>query len=179
MFEPVSGLVGLGMSYAGILGASRRNTSVSTEGAYVSQAASAAMEWRERSLSLFGTRASAIARIWNVAQECAAADWDGAGALAIDPAAALLATSIIRALPEDVDLPEVAPEPDGALSLDWVQSSRRLISISAGQTDRIAFAWLDGTNSGHGVERFDGVSLPPRIVSEIRSVLASAAVRAA
>ena len=42
----------------------------------------------------------------------------------------------IRALLDDLPLPEFAPEPDGSISPDWIQSRNRLFSISVGSTHR-------------------------------------------
>lgn len=179
MLEPVSGLGGLRVSYAAILETSSRNTSVSTEGAYVAEAASAAMEWRERSQALFGEKAALISEIVLTGRECGRPDWDGYGAYGVDVTAVRNAAAFVRALPDDVPLPEASPEPDGAISLDWVASRSRVFSVSTGQSDRLAFAWIDGTNRGHGVERFDGINVPRRILSGIDDTLnAHAAVRA-
>ena len=76
----------------------------------------------------------------------------------------------MRVLPDDVPMPELAPEPDGAISLDWVHSRARVFSISAGRSDRLAYAWLDGTDSGHGVARFDGERIPPLVLDAIREI---------
>jgi hypothetical protein len=78
-----------------------------------------------------------------------------------------LAAEFIRVLPEDVPLPEFAPEPDGSLSLDWIQSRHRLFTLSVAPNIRLPYAWVDGADSGHGVARFDGETVPPRILDGI------------
>jgi len=120
----------------------------------------------------FVDKAAALARLRALAAECAAPDWDSHGARAVDPNAVLVAESFLRALPEGLPLPELAAEPDGAVSLDWLESEQRIFSVSAGASQRLAFAWLDGTDRGHGVARFDGVNIPARIRVEIQTITA-------
>lgn len=131
--------------------------------------------------SLLGTRKEALRNLYEVALECADADWDAAGALPVDPLAVETAADLIRALPDSLPVPEVAPEPDGGISLDWIQSRHRLFSLSVGSDDRLAYAWLDGTDKGHGVSRFDGTEIPARVLALIESILSrgDASVRSA
>ena len=88
----------------------------------------------------------------------------------IDPMAILNAEAIVRALPIGVPLPEFAPEPDGSVSLDWTQSRTQQFSLSVGRSHRLSYAWLDGTDSGHGVATFDGSTIPPRIIEGIFAI---------
>ena len=88
----------------------------------------------------------------------------------IDPMAMINAEAFVRALPIGVPLPEFAPEPDGSVSLDWIQSRTRKFSLSVGRSQRLAYAWLDGTDSGHGVATFDGSIIPPRIIEGIFAI---------
>ena len=68
-------------------------------------------------------------------------------------------------------LPEFAPEPDGAISLDWIRSRHRLFSLSIGSTNRLAYSWLDGAHRGHAVAQFDGTKIPVRILQGIESIM--------
>ncbi len=112
-----------------------------------------------------------ISQIVSLANECAEPGWDGDEAVPLDWIAIHTAVEFIRALPNDVPIPEFAPEPDGSLSLDWIQSRNRLFSLSVGSTNRLAYAWLDGSDKGHGVARFDGERIPPRIIEGILGVM--------
>ena len=113
----------------------------------------------------------AITKILSLANECADENWDGYGACAIDPHAVLVAGNFVRALPEGVALPEFAPEPDGAISLDWIHMRNRFFSMSVGGDNRLAFTWLDGTNRGRGVESFDDRTIPVRILDGINMIM--------
>jgi hypothetical protein len=101
----------------------------------------------------------------------AEAGWDGNEAAPIDSVAVRTAAEFIRAMPNDLPLPEFAPEPDGSISLDWIQSRNRLFSLSVGSTNRLAYAWLDGSDKGHGVARFDGERIPSRIIEGIIGIM--------
>jgi len=168
------------MSYVALRTASIRNTSLSEEGQHVQTVTTAFFDAREQLLSLFGDKAGLIADIREMAVERGEPNWDGYGAEPVDAVAVARAEAIIRALPDGMQLPEISAEPDGEISLDWVRTQRRLMSVSAGLSDRLAFAWLNGTDSGHGVERFDGITIPPHILAGILMVFdGDASVRAA
>lgn len=129
------------------------------------------MELIEKSEALFGSRAAVIAQIWALVNDCAVAGWDGDGSEPVDRYVAFAAADVIRALPAAVPLPEVAPEPDGSISLDWIASQNRLFSLSVGSSDRLAFAWVDGSDRGHGVARFDGETIPVRVLQGINETM--------
>ena len=80
------------------------------------------------------------------------------------------AQDFVWKVPADIPLPEFAPEPDGSVCLDWIQSRRRLFVLSIGRTNRLAYAWVDGEDKGHGVVRFDGSNIPTQVLQGIRSV---------
>jgi len=157
----------------------RAGSAISTEALTVRQAAQTVLDSVERSQALFGKKAMAISQIWALANECAEPDWNGDGALPINHVAVFNTVAFIRALPDGVPLPECAPEPDGSISLDWIQSRKRLFSLSVGSGNRLAYAWLDGADKGHAVARFDGESVPSRILQGIKSSIdgGNAAVR--
>ncbi|MCI0540904.1 MAG: hypothetical protein L0Z50_37360 [Verrucomicrobiales bacterium] len=125
----------------------------------------------ERSIALFGEKNTAISQICSLVNECAEQGWDGDDASPIDPTTASLAEAFIRALPENVPLPEFTPEADGGISLDWIESRTRLFSVSFGLNNRLAYAWLDGTDKGHAVASFDGEIIPPRILEGIGAIV--------
>src|SRR6266567_3104229 len=98
------------------------SSAISPEAHAVHKAATDVVESAERSLALFGEKASALSRLAALATECAEQGWDGDDAVAIDPITVLSAERFVRAMPDDMPLPEFAPEPDGSISLDWIQS---------------------------------------------------------
>lgn len=172
MFEPLSTTVGICcLGYAALNPYARMGSAVSAEAEAVTIAASALVKSAEASQTLFGRKADAISQLRAIANECSESGWDGADACAIDDLALRNAENFLRALPDNIPLPEFAPEPDGAISLDWIQSRYRLFSLSIGSNNRLAYAWLDGADKGHGVARFDERTIPARVLGGIQSIM--------
>lgn len=151
--------------------AARESSAVSEEAQAVRDAVGVVIRSVERSQALFGRKAAVIARVWALVNECAEPGWDGDGAEPLDRLAAFRAADFIRALPPEVPLPEVAPEPDGSISLDWIRSRNGLFSLTVGAGSRLAYAWLDGSDRGHGVVRFDGEAIPTRILHGVDAIM--------
>lgn len=168
-------------SYTGLVNYARGSNAVSAEAQIVGQAAVGVGSEIEGSEALFGPKARALEELAAVAAECAVPDWDGYGAKPVDPWAVVSAEMIIRGLPDGIPVPEVGAEPDGAISLDWIHSRHRMLSLSVSGDSRLAYGWIDGSESGHAVVGFDGVRLPDRLLSEIGRIMsdAGASVRAA
>jgi hypothetical protein len=146
-------------------------SAISPEANAVRKAATEVAKSTERSLALFGEKAAALSQLAALATDCAEQGWDGDAAAAIDSIAVRSAERFVRALPDSMPLPEFAPEPDGSISLDWIRSRNRLFSMSIGRSTRLAYAWLDGADRGHGVARFDGQNVPPRVLEEIKGIV--------
>lgn len=182
MPEPVSTLgVCCVAGYTALNVYARGRSAISSEARDAQKAATAVVESVERSQALFGKKAAALSQLSALANECAQPGWDGDEADPMDPIAVLRVQFFIRALPNDVPLPEFAPEPDGNISLDWIQSRNRFFTLSVGPGSRLAYAWLDGTDKGHGVAQFDGQTIPSRILGGIQALLTNgnASLRAA
>lgn len=152
----------------------RRASAVSSEAGEARKSACAVVESAEQSQVLFGREKDAISSLIALAAQCSNPDWDGNGAAAIDAAALDRVKEFVMCLPKGIPLPEFAPEPDGSVSLDWTVSRHRRLSLSVGAGHRLAYAWLDGADKGHGVARFDGASVPPRVLDAIRSIVSHA-----
>lgn len=148
-----------------------QRSAVSYEAEEVSKRANAVIDAIEHSQALFGERAAAISQLSAIADECRDEGWDGHDADATDARAVLLAEYFVRSLPDDIPLPEFAPEPDGSISLDWIQTRNRLFSVSVGAKNRLAYAWVDGTDGGHAVAHFNGQEIPQRILQGIRAIV--------
>lgn len=170
MLVTVSKAVGP-VGYAALSPDAQAGSAVSRAAQTVQRAASKIALEAERSVALFGDKAAALSRLHGLADECSQDDWDAAGAQPLSADAVQRAEGFLRALPDNVPIPDCSPEPDGSVSLDWAKSRRRLFSISISESDRLAFAWLDGSDKGHGVARFDGRVVPERVLFGIRSIL--------
>jgi hypothetical protein len=149
----------------------RPNSAISPEAGVVRTRAAAMAARVEGSGALFGAKAAVIARLWDLTETHADRGWDGHQAAPVDRRAIARAVDFVRSLPDGCVMPEVGVDPDAAVSLDWITSRHRMLSISfAGNTDRLAYAWLDGTDRGHAVERFDGIRVPRRLLGAIVAV---------
>lgn len=84
----------------------------------------------------------------------------------VTTAAVRIASRFVQALPHKLPLPQVAIDPDGSISLDWMPSRTRAFSISVDDSDRLAFAWMNGSDRGHGVVRI-GHSIPASLLSQL------------
>ena len=63
---------------------------------------------------------------------------------------------MIKAIPNDVDCPEIFYEDDGDVSLDWSISKKRALSISVTPDLLLQWAWLIDDDHGHHTEQFTG-----------------------
>lgn len=167
MLEPVSSAIVA--RYALARYATRASSAVSPEALEVRRSANAIVESAERSVVLFGAKRTTLSQIFEIAADSATSNLSEGDA--VKPETVEIAADFIRALPAALPLPEVAVEPDGSLSLDWLVSRTRVFSLSIGTTNRLAFAWIDGSDRGHGVSRFDGTVIPPRILDGVRQTI--------
>lgn len=98
---------------------------------------------------------------------------------AVPTAAVRMVSGLVRGLPASLPLPEVSIDPDGAISLDWMPSRTRLFSISVDDSERLAYAWVNGSDRGHGVVRLSG-PIPRPLLSQLLELMGDGtAVRAA
>jgi len=80
-------------------------------------------------------------------------------------ASAALAFSLL--LPRSFPAPQIAPEPDGEISFDWLGPSGKIFSVSIDATGRIAYAGSFGPRSKvHGTEQLS-YACPPEIIQGI------------
>jgi hypothetical protein len=172
MYETFSIITGpIWLGYTALSVYARAVSAVSSEAKAVREAASDIVGRAENSKSLFGAKLDLIEQLHAMNDDCANEDWDGYGAMPLNAEALDTAKDLIRTLPDEFPLPECAPEPDGSISLDWIVSKQKLFSLTVGRSDRLAYAWLDGTDQGHAVSRLDGSSLPARILNQIQALV--------
>jgi len=108
-----------------------------------------------------------INSLLEVYRECARADWDGYGALAITPNTYQEARSVINALPLSMPLPDIVAEPTGEIGFEWRKGKGYIFVVSVGGKYQMTYAGLFGGNSVHGSEYFDR-TLPPTVIQHIR-----------
>ena len=126
--------------------------------------------------ALFSVRDATVSKLHKLAVDHSKQNWDGEGAAPIDVMAVVNASMFIQALPDSVPMPEIAAEPDGQISLDWMPSKSRVFSISVGKSGRLAYAWIDGADQGNAVARFDFRLVPQRVLEGITSIVSNASI---
>jgi hypothetical protein len=161
-----AGLMVAGCSAA--MGLTRPRTAVSAEAETVRLNASIVVEQVQRSVALYGPKATLISTLSALGDECREPNWDGYGAEPVNPSALKRNEDLIASLPDGLPLPECSIEPDGCVSLDWMPAPHRTLTMSVGANDRLPYAWVDGTDRGHAVAQLVDGELPPRILDEIR-----------
>ena len=142
---------------------------VSQEADYIQQSRYDIAQSVEQSIALFGGKEEVLSMMYEIEAECGVSDWDGYGALPLSNLSIETAKAFIRLLPDSLAMPEIAPEPDGSVSLDWMPSRYRTFSLSIGESDQLAYAWVDGTDRGHAVARFNSQIIPERVLQGITS----------
>lgn len=88
-------------------------------------------------------------------RDCRIDGWDGEGSVAITDAVIARAESVVAALaellPAHVPSPDILPESDGAICLDWIIDPNHVFSMIVGTRDAISFAGRFGSRgSEHG-----------------------------
>lgn len=98
----------------------------------------------------------------NILEECEEEDWDGYGAKPVNIENELRIQMILDLLPYYLLPPEIVPEPDGYLSLEWRRDDVAF-SVSVEPFKLIYAAILGAGRTRHGEEPFYGDDLPESI----------------
>ena len=117
---------------------------------------------------------SALApELLQIAHECDQAGWDGYGAKPISKVTCERVAQFVDLLPTWMETPEVSPEPDGEIAIEWYRPNGAVFSISIGEFGPVNYAGLFGRDQEvHGVEQFLG-EVPSRLVRLISEFLAT------
>lgn len=115
------------------------------------------------------TRQTALDQLYAVFSDSCSHNWDGHGAVAIGYGTYQAAKRFIEMLPDDVPMPEAAPEPDGEISLEWFGAPERVFSVSVNAHHDLHYAGLFGRGRTHGTETFFD-TVPPFVLNGIRRV---------
>ena len=114
-------------------------------------------------------REEALQSLREIYRECSEEGWDGYDALPITGSAYVEAKRLIESLPltSFFPMPEVVPEPNGEIGLEWYRKSRLVFIASVSGRNEIVYAGLFGANKTHGTEYF-GDSLPSVILENLK-----------
>lgn len=115
------------------------------------------------SISL-GWRESIISQIYEILDECSEEGWDGYDAFPITSDTKEAAINFIQSLPDSTLPPEVVPEPDGDIAIEWNLGAGRVFSVSL-DDDTLIYTGIFGSSQKRGKERF--LDEIPRTVNSI------------
>jgi hypothetical protein len=122
------------------------------------------------SIAVSRTAKHAIAELRRLELEASRPNWDGYGALPLDPRSAEQAFRFIQALPTTVPVPDVSADPDGEVDLLWQIDPKNTISVSVGPTGQLTYAALIGSAQIYGTEWLSN-EIPPPILDSLTRVL--------
>ena len=121
-----------------------------------------------RSWYLGGRLTKALELLDDAVEESSSPNWDGYGAVAVNPGSVAEARRFLRVLPPRLAPNEVAVDPDGEVSFDWIFDDRTL-SVSIADHRSLDFACVLGLKELHGTIHFD-YEVPQEIIRLIREV---------
>jgi len=141
----------------------------SEDSAFLRERFAEAREAREISRYWNATLDEALENLAELKQECAKPAWDGCDAQPVGEKTLEHLVAFLQALPENVPVPDLVPEPDGEVAVEWQTGARRIFSVSIGPDERLSYAGLLGANRWHGVDQFFG-NMPSEIIRGIARV---------
>ena len=95
-------------------------------------------------------------------RDCSEPGWDGYGAAPANALSMVWARKVLTAFPNDLGVPEIAFEPDGAAGLEWWRGPDRVLTVSVGRNGELRYAARLNAARVVGTEVFaDG--LPKRL----------------
>jgi hypothetical protein len=122
-------------------------------------------------------QARAYAELAQIARECCEEGWDSYGAKPVTRATCDRVALFLDDLPAWMAAPDLVPEADGEIALEWYLGKAQTYSISIGEKGPLHYAGLFGQNQEvHGVEPFTD-SVPARLLEFISEFLNKPAAR--
>ena len=117
---------------------------------------------------VFGWRERLKAEIADVYKERTTKGWDGYKAKPILPEAVKAALYFVNTLPDNIIEPDIVPETNGTISLEWRIDNNNVISVELNQGSIVYAGILDSRIRKHGQE-----PLSSRLPEGISTILAS------
>jgi hypothetical protein len=120
-------------------------------------------------------QSQAYAELEETFANCSVPNWDGCGAQPISEEVRARARKFLNELPVWLPAPDIVPENDGELAIEWDFGPNRIFSLSVGGSGPLHFAGLFGFGvERHGVEPFEDV-VSPEILGYIKRIIAEGA----
>jgi hypothetical protein len=97
-------------------------------------------------------RSRGAAELGKILHECDESGWDGYDALPVLTETAIRTFAFVYDLPEWMQAPDIIPEADGEIALEWFIAPELTFSVSIGHSGPIHYAGLFGDGEEiHGV----------------------------
>lgn len=93
-------------------------------------------------------------QVREVSNRCSQVGWDGYNANPISRASMFWALKLIDQLPENVQEPQIVPEPDGEIALEWNSGKDMLFSLTASGSKLIYGGIMGSNHKLYGQEQF-------------------------
>ena len=84
--------------------------------------------------------AETLADLDRIARVCSDFFWDAYDALPVRPATVERVRRLLKTMPADIPLPDIGPEPDGSIGMDWDFGDSGHVIVSVPEEGRIAFS---------------------------------------
>ena len=105
----------------------------------------------------------------DISHRCGQSNWDGDNSDPILPVTCDHALRLIEALPADVGHPDITPEPDGHILLEWYHSPARVLAVSISSEGVLYWSGLDDAVRETGAVKFDQ-NIPTNLLNWIRRI---------
>ncbi len=97
--------------------------------------------------------------------------WDGYDAVPLSIGAYQDTLKFLRLLPTKVTQPDIVPEPDGCIGLEWYHSNGNTFIVSFNGSEILAYAGISKSqNKMHGIQVFND-SIPEIILFHLKDIL--------
>lgn len=124
-------------------------------------------------------QSKAFPDLGRIARDCAYADWDGYRAEPISQSTCNRAGVFLALLPTWMIAPDIVPESDGDIAVEWYAAPERTFSISIGAIGPLHYAGLLGHEEEvHGVVPFTD-NIPETLLRHISEIIRNADARIA
>ncbi|MGA2984330.1 MAG: hypothetical protein ABSG32_10960 [Terriglobia bacterium] len=127
----------------------------------------ASISFQQRTLASSLWKDSLIEEISQVSQTCNEQGWDGYNAEPLSSLSAIRATELLELLPNDIQIPNVVPDPGGDISFEWHAGSQNDFTLGVTGQSLVYAGIFGGSSETYGEERFSRV-LPLAVLGILR-----------
>jgi len=113
---------------------------VSEEACSVEKETASTLDNIRDTISYTPRRVYVVNQLLSIHKESSISGWDGYDAQPVKVESLNNAIDFMNDLDEDIPAPDICPEPDGEIALEWYGSNQSTISISIGDSDLISYA---------------------------------------